>query len=51
MIVSVINDKIDKRKSKERFSFSRFSFIDYHESNLLLIAREIMRLLLTLSKL
>ena len=50
MIVSAINDKFDEWQSKERFSFpspftfrqEKFNFLDYCESKLLLMAREIM---------
>ena len=49
MIGSLVNDKTDERKSKKRFSFSKCSFIDYHELNLSLRAREIMRLLVIIN--
>ena len=50
MIMSAINDKFDELSSKERYFFEsfgrgKFSFLNYHESKLSLIAREAVRLL------
>ena len=48
MIVSTINDELSQRESKECFKISllrnKISLLDYHESNLSLIAREITQL-------